>query len=77
MRVTARWAGRQSCDEGADTLGASRFAGTGEDDVEARNAAVGDPGLLAVEDKGVAIAGGGELDGGDVGAGARLAEGEG
>ena len=64
-------------EEGGEAAGAGGFAGAGEDGVEVGDAAVGDPGLLAVEDVAVAVAGGGGRGGGDVGAGLRLGEGEG
>ncbi len=53
-------------DDGADAFGAGRFAGAGEDDVEAGDAAVGDPGLLAVEDVVIAVGGRGECERGGV-----------
>ena len=43
-------------EEGGEALGAGRLAGAGEDDVEVGDAAVGDPGLLAVEQVAVAVA---------------------
>ncbi len=43
-----------------------RLAGTGEDDVEIGDAAVRDPGLLAVDDIAVAIPAGRSRDVGDV-----------
>ena len=58
-------------------LRAGRLAGAGEDDVEVGDAAVGDPGLLAVEDVAVAVARGGHVHVGDVGARARLRQREG
>ena len=64
-------------EEGGEAAGAGGFAGAGEDGVEVGDAAVGDPGLLAVEDVAVAVAGGGGGGGGDVGAGLRLGQGEG
>ena len=42
-------------DEGRDAARARRFAAAGEDDVEVGDAAVGDPGLLAVEHRMVAV----------------------
>ena len=73
-RSEARGVGRDQ--EGGDALGA-RAAGAGEDDVEVGDAAVGDPGLVAVEDVAVAVAGGGEVHGGHVGARRGLGQREG
>ena len=64
-------------EEGGKALGAGRLAGAGEDHVEIGDAAVGDPGLLAVEDVAVAVARGGHVHVGDIGAGARLGQREG
>jgi hypothetical protein len=44
-------------DEGGNAARARRLAGAGEDDVDVGDAAVGDPGLLAVEHIGVAVGG--------------------
>ena len=60
-----------------EALGAGAFAGAREHHVEIGDAAVGDPGLLAVEHKAVAVALGGHRDIGDVGAGFLLGQREG
>ena len=64
--------------EGGQALGAGRFAGAREHDVVVRDAAVGDPGLRAVEAHvTVAVRIGGRGHRGDVGAGFRLGQREG
>ena len=58
-------------------LGAGAFAGAREHDVKVGDAAVGNPGLFAVEDIAVAVALGGQRDIGDIGAGLLLGQREG
>ena len=60
-----------------EALGAGAFAGAREHHVEVGDAAVGNPGLLAVEHIAVAVALGGQRDIGDVGAGLLLGQREG
>ena len=60
-----------------EALGAGAFAGAREHHVEVGDAAVGNPGFFAVEDKTVAVALGGQRDIGDVGAGLLLGQREG
>ena len=55
-------------DERGDRAGARRFTGPCEQNVEVGDAAVGDPGLFAVQDVRVTIAARFALQGGDVGA---------
>ncbi len=64
-------------DEGRDAARAVRFAGAGEHHVEVGDAAVRNPGLLAVEHVILAVAPRGHGDVGDVGAGGRLGQREG
>jgi hypothetical protein len=64
-------------DEGADAADTRCFAGAGEDHVEIRDAAVGDPGLFAIEDIAVAVRVRGAAHGRDIRAGLRLGQGEG
>ena len=64
-------------DEGRESSRAGRFAGAGEDDVPVGDAAVGDVGLLAVEEDMPAVARCDRRDRGDVGARRRFGEGEG
>ena len=66
-------------EEGADAAmgGLGVDVGLGEDEVDARALAVGDPHLLAVNDVVVAVAGGLRLDGLGVGAGVGLGDAEG
>jgi hypothetical protein len=61
-------------DERGKPLGALRFAGAGEHDVEVGDATVGDPGFLAVDPVGVAVARGGHCDVGDIGARLRFGQ---
>ncbi len=64
-------------EEGGDAAAACCGIGLGENDVEAGDAAVGDPGFGAVQDVVIAIADGAGLDSGSVGAGLRFGEAEG
>jgi hypothetical protein len=64
-------------DEGADAARTRCFAGAGEDHVEVGDAAVGDPGLFAVEDIVVAVGARARSHGADVGAGLGLGQREG
>ncbi len=63
-------------DEGGDAAAAFALAGAGEHDVKIGDAAVGDPGLLAVEHIGVAVLAGGAAERCHVRSGVRLGEGE-
>src|SRR5262249_10871760 len=70
-----RKAGRLSMDdEGRKALGAGRFAGAGEDDIVAGNAAVGNPGLPTLEHEMVAVAPRGGPDRRHIGAAFGLGE---
>ena len=61
-------------DEGRDAARAGRLAGAGEHHVEVGDAAVGNPGLLAIDHRVVALDMRAALHRGDVGAGLRLRE---
>ncbi len=63
--------------KGGDAAAAGCGVGLREDDVDAGDSAVGDPGFCAVEDVVIAFAHGAGLDSGGVGAGLRFGEAEG
>ena len=58
-------------------LGARRLAGAGEDDIDIGNAAIGNIGLLAIENETALHARGRHSSGGGIGAGFRFGDGEG
>ena len=73
--VEPRRAGRH--DEGREPARARRLAGAGEDDILGGDAAIGDPGLFAIEHEAASARFGGERDGAGIGARLRLGQGEG
>ena len=64
-------------DERGQASGAWLLTGSREDDIKIGDAAIGNPGLLAVQNVTVTVARSRHFNSGDVGTGTRLGEGEG